>query len=277
MSIRGAKIIYPHSLPRHDLPPPHPSMSNEMLAQYRWPNDTMNRSGDDYRGTLAINIGSQEIDINPAHMQDANLYLGTVSMRDEWLNILSWPMMVGSNKCNVSAIRSYLSDPDWGDRAREILKYFRIENDLPDGYFVIHGKMKRINITDKLQMNMLYTIKVPTQQEFGKKKMIPIGQKIAEVRSLKPELGIAYLQLLLTPDPNLSLRGQGGDESDESATVRVSGDAQINRDIFKIYTSILSLSIDKIFEAPINMFDMIRGYVLFMGINLGLNTDDAVE
>jgi hypothetical protein len=59
--IRGAKIVYPHVMPRHDLPPPHPSMSDEELSQYKWPNGRMNREGGDYLGSLWIDVGEDNI------------------------------------------------------------------------------------------------------------------------------------------------------------------------------------------------------------------------
>jgi hypothetical protein len=72
--------------------------------------------------------------------------------------------MIGSCRCNVSAIRAYIENGNdqIKERAAQILRMFRIENDIPDGYFVIHGKMKKINTADKLQMNMIYTIKIGT-------------------------------------------------------------------------------------------------------------------
>jgi hypothetical protein len=92
------------------------------------------------------------------------------------------------------------------------------------------------------------------------------------------ELGLAYHQLLLTMEA-----GERSEEEDGAGD----GDGaprgtHFNRDIFRLYNSIISIMIDKSFEAPLNVFDLVRGYVLFMfdgsdeAMRTVITTDEAM-
>lgn len=272
LRITGIKITPPSTLMQHDILPPSPYMTDEEILTYKWPNGAMNRSGDSYAGILWVDIGSADTEFDE---DDAGTFIGRSLRESRWEPILSWPIMVGSNKDNVAILRSYLNDDTYmeefemtvHDRTEYLLhELLSIEMRVPDGYFVVQGKMKRINVEDKLQMNMIYTIEVATQQSFGDKRLIPVGHRVCEVRSLKAELGLAYLQLFLTMPGDITVPRAAGSASEEGGRNRMARGARLNREVFKFYSSIISMMIDKEFEEPINVFDIVRGYALIMDV-----------
>jgi len=258
--IHGAKIGYPHvsHVTAHHIPAPHPSMSDEELQKYVWPSSKLNRENTSYVATLWLDVGAVDEEFNEEDEDGA--FISVVNRTSLWKRVMDIPIQVGSNRCNLAIMRSYLEDETydekydmtWGERARRFLEdYVRWEPLLPDGYFVISGKMKRINISDKLIMNMSYVIKQSSIAEYGTKKLIPIRERLVEVRSVRPELGLSYLRIILIAPPKDELKAGKG----------------MNNDIFKFYNSTLHVMIDKEFPEPINLFDLVRGYgVIVLGM-----------
>lgn len=253
-SIKAAKITYPHidHVRRHDIPAPHPSMSDEELMKYLWPSSSLNRENRSYIASLWIDIGDEDEDFEDQD-DEFGTWRSKVTSRTFWRRIVDLPIQVGSNRCNLSVMRSYLGDETWddeheitwGERARRFLEdNLRWEPLIPDGYFVIKGKMKRINVSDKLMMNMSYVVKQSTSTEYGTKKLKPIRERAVEVRSVRSDLGLAYLRIILEAPSRLELKPGKG----------------MNNEIFKFYNSTLRVMIDKEFEGPVNLFDLVRGY-----------------
>lgn len=253
VSIRAAKIAYPHvdMVSRHDIPAPHPSMTDVELQRYVWPASYLNRENRSYMAALWIDIGQDDEEFTDQNEFDTfNVRTTTTT---NWKRVMDIPTQVGSNRCNLAIMRSYLGDETWderhemtwGERARRFLEdYLRWEPLIPDGYFVIKGKMKRVNISDKLIMNMAYVVKQSTAAEYGTRKLIPIRERAVEVRSVLTELGLAYLRIILVAPDRNELKPQKG----------------MDNEIFKFYNSTLRIMIDKEFAEPINLFDLIRGY-----------------
>lgn len=261
VSIKRAKITYPHVYNNrdHNIPAPHPSMTDDELSKYVWPMSYLNRENKNYIASLWIDIGDS-IEEFLSEDEDS-VYTSSVVTESLWKRVMDIPIQVGSNRCNLAIMRSYLNDNTydtihnmtWGDRARRFLDSMRWEPLLSDGYFIIKGKMKRVNVTDKLMMNMSYVVKQSTASEYGsdKKKIIPMRERTVEVRSVKASLGLVYMRMMLVPPSASELRPGKG----------------MNNELFKFYNSIIEVMIDKEFPEPINIFDLVRGYgVIVMGM-----------
>lgn len=259
VSIKRAKITYPHvyNVRNHNIPAPHPSMTDDELKKYVWPMSYLNRENRSYVASLWIDIGDTVEEF--IDEDEDGMYGSSILTESLWRRVMDIPIQVGSNRCNLSIMRSYIDDETydhvhqmtWGTRARQFLDSMRWEPLLPDGYFIIKGKMKRVNITDKLMMNMSYVVKQSTTAEYGSKRMIPMRERAVEVRSVKTELGLAYMRILLVPPGKDELRpGKGMDN-----------------ELFKFYNSTIKVMIDKEFPEPINIFDLVRGYgVIVLGM-----------
>lgn len=264
VTIRVAKITYPHvDLARkHDIPAPHPSMTDEELRRYVWPTSYLNRENTSYVGSLWIDIGEDDVEFT--EQNEYGVYDMRTTNNSSWRRVMDIPIQVGSNRCNLAIMRSYLGDQTyderhemtWGERARLFLEGYidpniKWEPLVPDGYFIIKGKMKRVNISDKLMMNMAYVVKQSTAAEFGTRKIVPIRERTVEVRSVRTELGLAYLRILLVAPGRDELKPAKG----------------MDNEIFKFYNATLRVMIDKEFPDPVNLFDLIRGYgVIVLGM-----------
>lgn len=253
--ILSAKISYPHVSRVHDIPAPHPSMTNEQLSRYKWPGPSMNRMNEDYYATLWANVGIPNPDFNDQN--DDGTWIPEIGSSRDWRRILDIPILVGSNRCNLSIMRSYLNDDTWDDnynmtwaeRARKWLEeYVLWEPYVPDGYLIIKGKMKRINITDALMLNTPYVVKEVQSKDFGTKKITPTRGRICEVRSVKEEIGLYYIQVLLAPPP----KGE------------VKGAPNMDKEILKFYNSTIVISISEELKTPNNIFDLVRAYGVFV-------------
>ncbi len=239
--IQNAKITWPFiSRDVHDMQPPHPSMTDEELMRYLWPGASMTES---YCSTLWIDIGYNDDIFGP--QIPTGEHSRHVIYRENWRKILQIPIQVGSNRCNLAKMRSYLDDPEWGPRARQFLEdIVHWESYIPDGYFIINGRLKRINISDKLMMNMAYVVRVTSAKDFGGSKFTPARERICEVRSVHPDIGLSYLQMFLVPPGIREMPVPKG----------------VDADVFRFYNAPISVAVDRDFPAPVNIFDLVRGY-----------------
>lgn len=265
VTIKAAKITYPHydNATRHNIPAPHPAMPDDQLKRYLYPVSSLNRNNETYRASLWIDIGEPVETLD--RQNEYGEWEATVIQTSHWRRVMDIPIQVGSNRCNLAILRSYLDDDTydenydmtWGERTRIFLEdTLRWEPLIPDGYFIIQGKMKRVNISDKLMMNMSYVVKQSVAADYGTKKMIPIRERAAEVRSVRTELGLAFLRIILVAPPRDELSKKKG----------------MNNEIFKFYNSTLCLMIDREFDEPMNVFDVIRAYGVIV-----LNMDNASQ
>lgn len=259
--INGLKITHPHSSNHPDLPPPHPNMTDQELMKYIWPNADMSKNNGDYVGTLWIDIGSEDVEHDEDENEDGT-YSGSVIKQYEWKKVLDYPIPVGSNKCNVAIMRSYLEDEDPKIRLRakdvleRIAKYdadYMVHKDkisyipyVPDGYSIIGGAMKSVKISDKLQMNMMYTIESPGSKELD---IYPIRNIICEVRSINVTLGLTYHKVFLSR------------KKDQKKTLKITDK---KKDIQALYNSIVLMTIDSALSSPMNIFNIIRGYATIL-------------
>lgn len=219
--IRDIRITVPHRMPNKDIPPPHPSMTKNVLQQYIWPGAYANQASHSYVGRVWLGLSEPAgiSDIDSDQLNDGSFSTtSTSSTNMDWYTILDWPVMVGSNKCNYNIMRSYIgnydtmTDPDTGNdttydaRARYIIEdMFKCELSVPDGYFVINGRMKKVSVIDKLQMNMIYTIKSKLDEAKKKDDRVkPVGGIISEVRSVHPIYGLTYVRVFLAVPPKES-------------------------------------------------------------------------
>lgn len=244
VKIQNIKVTYPHTSNVHTIVAPHPDMDDEELKRYIWPNDDLNANGvhRDYVGGLWIDIGEPDTDLTV--QTEEGVFKGISRSSEKWVRVLDLPIQVGTNKCNLAAIRSYLLEPEYKERVMYILKNIvRYEARLPDGYFIVSGTLKKFNITDKLMMNTPYTVRVAQPQQFGSRKVTPLAERLCEVRSLRPSVGLSFLRLILLSDikdPKI----EGSDPN-----------------IFKFYNSAIYAMIDTSeFESPVNVFNVIQAY-----------------
>lgn len=236
LSLRQAKFSYPHRIPRHDIPPPHPSMDDDTLLEYLWPVGNLVGA---YSTVLWIDIGAG--DSNYTELEEGE-FEGVEISDEKWVRLFNWPVAVGSNRCNMAVIRSYLDDEEWSERARYILEDLtHCEITIPDGYLIVKGRMKKVNIVDRLQMNIPYTMKI--------EDTAIVGNAISEIRSLDRDNGvIATHNIYLKAEKDLSLP-KGVDSV-----------------LYKFYRSMLVLVVntrdkDKV---PINIYDAIAGMGAYM-------------
>lgn len=254
--IKCMKISFPHSENRHDILPPHPSMDDEELNKYLWPDYRLHQNNGSYFGRLWILVQSVflESDDDEDHCSSVSSDSG------EWVNILDIPIQIGSNRCNLAIFRSYLSDPEWKGRVEKYLQeVMHWEYHIPDGGFVVQGKFKRVNIVDGLIMNTMYTVKQQSAMRYGRgsEPITPIRHRAVEVRSVRTDTGISYLRILLNKEKDD--KKQSGTDNDN--------------EIFKFYKSYLHVAIDKEFDQPINLYFLILGY----GMIVANRTQDDVK
>lgn len=186
IAISSIKITHPYiESGDSEVIPPSPTMKLSELEKYIWPGADLTKMGRDYAGVVWLDLVENSMAIS-------NTKEGGFIVRKEIpLSIVkkhairSWPVMVGSNLCNMNIIRSYfgdttkIKDPDTGldttldKRAHYILDYFKCEPHLPDGYFMLNGDTKACHIWDKLQFNVIYSV----ESEPGSKSR-PSGEKI---------------------------------------------------------------------------------------------------
>lgn len=283
VSISGAYITFPHTERGRNVIHPAPStdMEWDVLDKYVWPNADLNRNSKSYYGLFLLDVGQNDLDIEEEE-DDAGIRSFNPTRSSKWLHAYNYPIMVGSNKCNMNAIRSYVNNHnlicghateeehdlnDWrcntthDQRAEEILTKYHCEIDIPDGYFIVDGKMKRVCVIDRLQMNMIYSVE--TGMKSKKKKNLegeekkpkvakPVNDAVVEVRSLHPNHGVSFHSMFLVVNVDMK-KVRGGN---------------INRDIYKFYSSIIVLSADRLFTTEsgttFNVFDAIRGYALIV-------------
>lgn len=195
------KIAHPHRNNGNDNwhKPPHPSMTINELNDYIWPNANLTINNEDYNGHIYLNTSKVNKDFKPTLNKVLEF---KVNSSATWYKYISWPMMVGSNRCNMNEIRKYLNDtteildPDtnmkttMGKRSRYILDYFKCEDQLPDGYFINGGRIKAYHINDKLQLNYIYTIE-------DKKVTNAINNTICEIRSIGQIDKVVHHQMIL--------------------------------------------------------------------------------
>lgn len=236
LKIKGAKISYPHKRLLPDIPPPHPDMSDEILLQYEWPNAAII---DSYSAVLYIDLGDENREFLPA--DEDGEFAGIVVENQQWVRLMNWPVMVGSNRCNMAVIRSYLDDPEYAERARYILEDLtHCEFTLPDGYFIIKGRIKKVNIIDRLQMNTPYTLSIDETSV--------IGNIICEIRSLERGTGISTHNVHLVASVDTRDTPPGSDSS-----------------IYKFYTAIAVITLERGSKASYNIFDVIASVGASMG------------
>lgn len=264
--IRDMKFSYPHSTNRHDVPAPHPSMTDEEILQYIWPNASLNRQSSgsiasSYTGQLWVDIHEPDTTFNISEGR----YIGTTTSDSRWISILEWPVMVGSNLCNIASLRHYLSDPEYEVRTRylldEVIKY---DSNVPDGHYVITGKTKRICILDRIMMNTIYLDKVsvgitspyssikPDGTVADDTKVVPVGHRVAEIRSVRE--GIAYHKMFMT-----YTEGRAPTELDSN--------------VYKLYNSIAVIN-SSAFSVPFNIINLIR---IYASVVMDMDPELAIE
>lgn len=202
-NIYAIRITYPHTKQSHDIPSPTPYMSDDELKKYIWPGSSINEDSEHYTGGVWIDIGEKTHEFSDFNQdEDGSVTVDMEINEQKWIKVLTWPIMVGSNRCNYNAIRAYINseesfhdadrdiDTTIGERARYIIEdLFHCERKIPDGYFIIKGRMKKVSTADKLQMNMIYTV--------GTNNYSSIGDVISEIRSVHPTYGITYTTVFL--------------------------------------------------------------------------------
>lgn len=251
VSIHGAKISYPHTIPSPDIPPPHPSMSDSDLLKYIWPSSSLEQY---YAGMLYLSIGDKHGNDEIVEIEDG-LYGTIPSGMETWIPLLYWPIVVGSNRCNMAIIRSYMDDEEYGERARYILEDLtRCELSIPDGYHHISGRIKKMNTIDRLQMNIPYTLRISDT--------IAVGNIMAEIRSLDTDVGIETHSYLLS----------GRQGSKPTGTY--------NKDIYKFYNAILYVKlVDD--GSLIDIYDLIalvgHAYGISVGDSTTMFTDTVIK
>lgn len=270
-NIRSALITYPHRDGKINermpgIPAPHPAMTDEQLLRYIWPTSSLNKDNEDYHGYFWIDIGFQDMD----NLEDDDGNPFSIPIENQkWINVTSVPIQVGSNKCNLAIMRSYLGDNTydefhqmtWGERAKKFLEEtLKWEALLPDGYFIIAGRMKRINVSDKLMMNFPYIVKQSDSTNYGGKKMVPVRERACEVRSVHVEIGVAHIRLILSPP-----------EGFKKNKNEMKG---LDSDVYKFYSSFVGMAIKDDFPKPLNVYSVIRGYAVIV---LGMNAKDAMD
>lgn len=247
--IYGIKITVPHKSPSHNTPLPHPRMTKKEILEYKWPGSKINEMSDHYVGHVWIDVGERSREIDLVQNEDGSYPLAQSNIIENWEHVLIWPIMVGSNKCNYNIMRSYLNDntpmidPDtnldttYGERAKYILEdLLECELQLPDGYYIINGRMKKVSIIDKLQMNMIYTIKGKAQG------FAPLNDIISEIRSVHPIHGITLARCFLVySQPSEKAKNKGS--------------------IFKQYNSEVHISISKVISELKHISDTISTYI----------------
>ena len=233
LTIRGAKISFPHKRLFHDVPPPHPSMDDEDLLEYIWPNASIVGS---YASVLYIDIGSENRSYQVVESEEIGEFEGIVVDDQTWVGLMDWPVMVGSNRCNMAVIRSYLDDEEYGERAKYILETLtHCEFSIPDGYFIIQGRMKKVNTIDRLQMNMPYTL---TSNKFTS----AIRGIICEIRSIDRNVGISTHSVHLVSVVETKNIPHG-----------------VDHNIYKFYRSTVALVLEKDSTVGFNIYDIISG------------------
>lgn len=238
--IVDAKVSYPHhDRTVHDIPPPSPDMTDAQLDRYIWPTSVLNRDNQSYTGFLWIQMSKTETTLVPGV---GNVRTPVERVTNEWVSVLELPIQVGSIRCNMAIMRSYMGSKQWGDRTRAYLDGIKWEYLLPDGYFIISGKFKKVNISDRLIMNAQYIVKMDKPVKLKDTSIAAIKHITCEVRSMKPDIGLSFIKIFL------ALPG------------KVKSLSSMDNDTFKFYNSIVVMNIDKMLPHPINIFDMVRAY-----------------
>ncbi len=260
VTINNIKFSWPHRMNKHDTPPPHPSMEDDDLRAYIWPNASLNRSSmgnlsSSYTATVWVDIGESDVQLTPID----GIYTGFGVRAERWVSILDWPVMVGSNVCNLAIMRSYLSDPDYAERTQYILDHIvKYDDGVPDGHYIISGKLKRMAIVDRILMNMTYVVKSPEYipSPFGGEgaRIRAVGHMISEVRSIRS--GISYHQMIMAYD-------KSGD-----------GVKGVDMDVYRTYGAIVMMNARSLLPVPINVINIAR---LYAHVVLDMDNMRAIE
>lgn len=214
VTISGIKFSFPHRTNSHNIPPPHPSMSDEEIMAYIWPNTSLNRRQANYTAKVWVDIGVDNIDFAPS----GDAFTFSSRRVSDYVSILDWPVMVGSNLCNLAILRHYLDVPEYRERTQyllnEVIKY---DPDIPDGHFIVNGRLKRVAVLDRIIMNNIYVI--ASTQSFpspfdgineagdpaSSATITPVGNRIIEIRSVRE--GITLHKMMIAYGGSRPRRG----------------------------------------------------------------------
>lgn len=255
--ITDAKVVYPHQNHlSHEIPPPSPDMTDEELDRYIWPTAALNRDNQSYTGFLWIQLSMTEITFEQGV---GNVRTSRQRIISKWESVLELPIQVGSIRCNMAIMRSYLSDPKWSTRARAYLERIKWEYLLPDGYFIISGKFKKVNISDRLMMNMQYIVKMEKPVKLKDTSVAAIKHITCEVRSVRQDIGLSFMKVFL------ALPG------------KVKPLSSMDNQTFKFYNTVIVMTIDEMLPYPLNIFDMVRAYGVIVLDNDANNMDDPMH
>lgn len=254
VKLNGGRISHPHNIQGVISVPPHPSMSDEELLKYMWPNAKLATS---YNGILWLDLPSSSATFEPDTEDEFGSIITNAETVPSWYACIDWPIMVGSNKCNMNVIRSYINDQrelvyedsqgnqittTYDARARYILTDLtQCELNIPDGYFIINGVMKKANTMDRLLMNTPRVIQL--------KKSRVIGSTICEILSLHAGSGFFAQH-------HVYLAG--------SSTPGKKGSRNNNSEVREVYNGILSFVPNIKETSPYNIMEFARNYILFM-------------
>ena len=248
--VRDIKISYPHGILKHNIEPPHPSMTDKELLAYLWPGAKMTSEKKNYFCRVWVDIGTSDKKYASDEEEGLHKELDDEEEDSNWKPLFDLPCMVGSNKCNYNIIRSYLNDDTeiidpmdkkktttLGKRADYILNTLtKCELEVNDGYYICNGDLKSMAIVDRILYNTIYTI------HSGKKDInSPFEGYLTEIRSLHQFYGMTYFKMFLNTDPNDKMRSH----------------------IYKKNTTFVNVAIDDIMP-KMNVFDLatMMGYAV---------------
>lgn len=256
-NIHSIRIHPPHTSKEERINLPNPKMKNDELLKYIWPNSTTNKKKLDYVSTVWIDIGITK-NAYSEQEESGEYKKGLTIHNEDWIRILDIPCMVGSSKCNLAAIRSYLNDdremidPEtkakttYSERAKYILnELLKCEINLPDGYFIVDGKNMKCSTKDKLQMNIIYVTPKSTSETLN-----PVKGLITEIRSVHVLYNISTVKmyLLYTGDKKMS-------------------------ELYKFYSSVVMVNIASGLRFDLNIFDLAE----LIGIYYGREPGEGAE
>lgn len=221
------------SYPANDfiIKPPHPDMIDTgEINNYHWPTSEMSSSMDSYVCKTKVVVKYEEVTLHPI--------LGSDNMRQEVKSVyqefefLTFPCQVGSSRCNLAVLRSYLSDDRYREKVTNFLMSRKWEPYNPDGYFIVKGRLKRVAINDKLLMNIPYVVKPGGNSV---KEIGLIRERICEVRSMKSDKGVYTHQVYFPNTHNIPAKKLK--------------DNNMDKDVYRFLNAGLNLYINNVIKA----------------------------
>lgn len=237
-------IIFSYPANGFTTKPPHPDMIDTgEINNYHWPTTEMSLNQETYLCRVNVIMRYDEsvlVDVLGSNVRKTEVR----PVRREY-ELVNFPCQVGSARCNLAVMRSYLDDPRYSEKVMSFLKSRLWEPYAPDGYFIIKGRAKRIAINDKLQMNIPYVVKP------GSDVINVIRDRVCEVRSMKADKGV-YTHKVYFPVINET----------KTKTIKENG---MDKDTYRLLSAGLAIHIDRVFRKNdrrvVNVLQFIAFYV----------------